>query len=195
MLLAAVEASALVAWWLLDRRFGERGGRRRRPRRARGTGEPHPGAAGRDDASPVLSGRVPWEPPRPRRRRVSTWVAALLCGSLGACLGPTLVVPATTRLTTPNDWNVVACDIGQGDALLLRDARAPETVMLVGTGDDPERLASCLDRFGVHRIAILVLTHDDRDHVGALSVVVDRVDRALVAPDNREDGDRRPVLA
>ena len=196
LLLAAVEAAAIIAWWLLDRRFGEPGGRGARPRGGRGRREPPaPGSDGCVTREPVLSGRVPWERARPRRREISVWVSALLCGSLGVFLGPTLVVPATTRLTTPNDWNVVACDIGQGDAFLLRDARAPDAVMLVDTGDDPDRLTSCLNRFGVHRIAILVLTHDDRDHVGALSSVVDRVDRALVAPDNREDGKVRPVLA
>ena len=179
-LLAGVEIAVLVAWWLLERRFGEHADR--------DPGAPSPGA-------PVTSGRTPWGWNVPRPRRTAVWIAALLCGALGAFLGPTLIAPTTARLTTPHTWSVVACDVGQGDALLLRDPGAPDTLMLVDTGDDPERLDSCLERFGVHRIAILVLTHDDRDHVGALSAIVDQVDRALIAPSNREDGDVRPVLA
>ena len=54
--------------------------------------------------------------------------------------------------------------------------------MLVDTGDDPEALERCLDRFGVGRISLLVLSHDDRDHVGALDSIVERVDTALIAP-------------
>lgn len=187
LLLALVEGAVLIAWGLLDRRFGEGRVRAEVDRRGRVAGE-------HDTIPPITSGRVPWGRTRPRPRRVTVWVAALLCGSVGVFLGPTLIVPATIRLTAPRDWNVVACDVGQGDALLLRDANAPERVMLVDTGDDPERLTSCLERFGVQRIAVLVLTHDDRDHVGALGAVVDRAERAIVAPSNREDGDARPVL-
>ncbi|WP_241490309.1 ComEC/Rec2 family competence protein [Leucobacter chromiiresistens] len=187
LLLALVEGAVLVAWGLLARRFAER--HVRAPVERRGQV-----AAEHDRIPSITSGRVPWGRTRPRPRHVTVWVAALLCGAVGVFLGPTLVVPAAIRLTAPRDWNVVACDVGQGDALLLRDANAPERVMLVDTGDDPERLTSCLDRFGVQRIAILVLTHDDRDHVGALGAIADRTERALVAPNNREDGEARPVL-
>ena len=141
------------------------------------------------------AGRVPWRGWRRLSTRGRAVVAVLLCAAAGTFSGPVLVAPAVARIGTPSDWFVVACDVGQGDAILLRDPDRPAEVMLVDTGDDPALLRICLDRFGVTRIALLVLTHDDRDHVGALSEVIHTVEAALVAPDNREDGGSRPVLA
>jgi competence protein ComEC len=74
---------------------------------------------------------------------------------------PVLVV----RGSVPGDWSVAACDVGQGDAVLLR---GDDAVALVDTGDDEERLRACLDLLGVTRIDLLVLTHFDRDHVGGV---------------------------
>ncbi|WP_336659555.1 ComEC/Rec2 family competence protein [Leucobacter sp. USHLN153] len=172
-LLAVVEGLVLVAWWVLRERVGEGGPR----------------------ATAPASGPRPWLLERRRPTIIRAAVAALICTATGIFVGPTLVAPIATRWDTAQDWSVVACDVGQGDALLLRDPEAPENVMLVDTGETPELLHSCLDRFGVTRIAVLVLTHDDRDHVGAADGILDRVDRALVAPNNREDGTARRVTA
>lgn len=64
----------------------------------------------------------------------------------------------------PADWRLAACDIGQGDALLLRAGTA---TVLVDTGDDPAALAACLDDFGIDHIDVLLVSHFDTDHVGA----------------------------
>jgi competence protein ComEC len=84
-----------------------------------------------------------------------------------------------TELTRPADWQYALCDVGQGDALLVRDAGA---VALIDTGPDPEPLAACLDGLGVARIDLLVLTHYDLDHVGGVDAVIGRVGRALIGP-------------
>ncbi|MGA1838346.1 ComEC/Rec2 family competence protein [Herbiconiux sp. 11R-BC] len=89
----------------------------------------------------------------------------------------------------PPDWQVAACDIGQGDAVLVHSRGE---VALVDVGPQPEPLSACLTRLRIERIDLLVLTHYDRDHVGGLDAVLGRVDRALVGP---PDGaaDRRLV--
>ncbi|WP_224778602.1 ComEC/Rec2 family competence protein [Leucobacter sp. Psy1] len=133
--------------------------------------------------------RHPWEAVRPRPRRARLAIALLTaaaCGTAGAII---IVAPVADRLATPSDWSIVACDVGQGDALLLRNPSAPAEVMLVDTGDDPELLTECLRRFAVTRIATLVLTHDDRDHVGALEVAAPIADEAIIAPPTREQMD------
>lgn len=170
LLLAACEAGLLLAWALRRGHLGLPGGARVRR-------------------------RAPWapEPAVPLGIRIAT--AGLACGAAGLFVAITLVAPLTDRLGAPNGWAVVACDVGQGDALLLRDPARPAEVMLVDTGDDPIALLGCLDRFGVRRIGLLVLTHDDRDHVGALPAVIDRVDAALLSPTVRgeQTGSREVV--
>jgi competence protein ComEC len=64
------------------------------------------------------------------------------------------------------DWDIVACDVGQGDSLVLRNRGQ---IAVVDVGKDPELVDGCLDRLGVKKIDLLVLTHFDFDHVGGLS--------------------------
>lgn len=117
-------------------------------------------------------------------------VPVLLVGAVALALGVGAVaVPrAVLRTSVPADWSVAMCDVGQGDAVLVRAPDGP--VALVDTGDDEARLLACLDLLGVDRVALLVLTHFDRDHVGALPAVTGLVDRALVGPVGRAEDAR-----
>lgn len=126
--------------------------------------------------------RSPWLPAPEAPLSIRVTAAVLISGSFAVIISTTLLNPMATYLQAPRDWVIVACDVGQGDALLVRDPLRPNDVMLVDTGDQPEALESCLTAFGVQRIALLVLTHDDRDHTGALDSVVQRVDAALISP-------------
>uniref|UniRef100_UPI00110CB18D ComEC/Rec2 family competence protein n=1 Tax=Modestobacter altitudinis TaxID=2213158 RepID=UPI00110CB18D len=65
------------------------------------------------------------------------------------------------------DTVVVACDVGQGDALVL--PTGPGEAVLVDAGPDGALVAGCLDRLGVHRLPLVVLSHLDADHVAGLA--------------------------
>lgn len=139
--------------------------------------------------------RMPWAKTEPLAHslRVTIWVVA--SASIGIFVAVTVITPVSERLGTPANWAVVACDVGQGDAVLVRDPQVSDEVMLVDTGDDEVKLRTCLDRFGVDRITLLVLSHDDRDHVGALPAIIDRVDAALISPPALEQrGEERAVV-
>jgi competence protein ComEC len=111
-----------------------------------------------------------------RRRRAAAWCCAIaLCG-YAAAIGMTRVVDQATR---PADWQYAACEVGQGDAFLIRSAGQ---VALVDLGPEREPLADCLDDLGIGRIDLLVLTHFDLDHVGGVDAVLGRVDRVLSGP-------------
>jgi competence protein ComEC len=71
----------------------------------------------------------------------------------------------------PDGWVVVACDVGQGDAAVLNAGRGAAVV--VDAGPDPVAVEHCLDRLGVERVPLLVLTHFHADHVDGLSGVLD----------------------
>src|SRR5690606_39528154 len=53
----------------------------------------------------------------------------------------------------PGDWLVVACDVGQGDAMLLRSAESSAVMIDTGTADG--RAVECLRRYGVTRVDLL----------------------------------------
>lgn len=168
LLLAACQLAALLAWALVTGRVGL-------PRGAR------------------VSPRPPWQRRRPRPRSVRITATMLLSGAVGTVLAGTVVTPIAERVGVPSRWSVVACDIGQGDAFLLRSPDTPEEIVLVDTGDEPELLTACLRRFSVTRISLLVLSHDDQDHVGALDVVLPMTEAALIAPPTHEQLEFRPV--
>ncbi len=82
----------------------------------------------------------------------------------------------------PHRWVVLACDVGQGDGLLLRREGSPDA-LLVDTGPDGDAIASCLHRAGVRRLAVLI-THYHADHIEGLASVLRQwtVTGVLVTP-------------
>jgi competence protein ComEC len=81
----------------------------------------------------------------------------------------------------PADWWIVACDVGQGDAFVVR---SEQRIMLVDTGPEPALVDGCLDRLGVQAIDLVVITHFHADHVDGLDGVLDgrRVGQVWVSP-------------
>jgi competence protein ComEC len=110
-------------------------------------------------------------------------VLALLAGFTGATAGARVA----QQLARPADWQIAACDIGQGDAVLVRSGGE---VALIDTGPDPALLTRCLDELGIGRIDLLVLSHFDLDHVGGADAVLGRVDHAVVGPSGEASDDR-----
>ena len=70
----------------------------------------------------------------------------------------------------PRGWLLVACDVGQGDALVLSAGSAGAVV--VDAGPDPRLVDRCLRGLGVERVALVVLTHLHADHVEGLPGVL-----------------------
>lgn len=70
----------------------------------------------------------------------------------------------------PPGWVLVACDVGQGDALAVNLGEG--AALVVDAGPDPARVERCLDRLGIDRVPLLVLTHFHADHVGGLPGVI-----------------------
>jgi competence protein ComEC len=108
----------------------------------------------------------------------------IVCSGYLATLAGTRLV---TDLGRPPDWQFALCDVGQGDATVIR---SEGVTALIDTGPEPAPLAACLDELGVDRIQLLVLTHYDLDHVGGVDAVIGRVDRALIGPAS-DAGDER----
>jgi competence protein ComEC len=95
----------------------------------------------------------------------------------------------------PPDWQVVACDVGQGDALVVRSG--PRSAVVVDVGPRDGGAGACLDRLGVDRVDLLVLSHFHADHVGGLDGVLGGRDvaAALVSPLDAPAGQASAVRA
>nr|WP_179670160.1 ComEC/Rec2 family competence protein [Nocardioides thalensis] len=70
----------------------------------------------------------------------------------------------------PDGWLLVACDVGQGDALVLSAGEG--TAVVVDAGPDPAAVDRCLDALGVSEVPLVLLTHFHADHVGGLRGVL-----------------------
>lgn len=66
----------------------------------------------------------------------------------------------------PSGWRMVACDVGQGDALVFNAGQG--SALVVDVGPDPAVIDTCLRRLGVRRVPLLVLSHPHADHVAGL---------------------------
>jgi competence protein ComEC len=84
-------------------------------------------------------------------------VGAIMVAGLSAALPP----------GPPQDPTVTFLDVGQGDAVLLREPSG--ATGLVDGGRDPAVLLDALRRYGVDRLDLVVATHGDTDHVGGLA--------------------------
>jgi len=127
---------------------------------------------------------------RPRWANVGLVVLLTCAGGYTGILAGTGI---GRHVAFPQDWQFAACDIGQGDAVVVRDG---DHFGLVDVGPDPALLEHCLATLGITRLDLLVLTHYDLDHVGGLDAVIGMVDTALVGrPENSQDAELHDQLA
>jgi competence protein ComEC len=123
----------------------------------------------------LLSGRW-WA----HRARVHPALAAAVVVLLLATTAPT-----SAATWPPPGWRFVACDVGQGDALVL--ATTPGHAVLVDAGPDPTSVNACLRRLGVHVLDSVVLSHFHADHVDGLAgALAGRHVREILATPVRE---------
>jgi DNA internalization-related competence protein ComEC/Rec2 len=99
-----------------------------------------------------------------RSRRLRPLLLAVAVGLL-LVLVPTRVVRPGWP---PAGWAIVACDVGQGDALVLATGQ-PGRAVLVDAGPADGPVDACLDRLGVTALALVLVSHPHADHVGGLA--------------------------
>lgn len=102
-----------------------------------------------------------------RSRRIR---ALLLASAVGALL---VLVPARALATgwPLAGWVVTACEIGQGDGMVIATGE-PGSGVVVDAGPDPALISGCLDRLGVSTVPLVIVTHLHADHAGGLAGVL-----------------------
>jgi competence protein ComEC len=79
-------------------------------------------------------------------------------------------------------WIFVACDVGQGDALVL--AAGAHSAVVIDAGPDPVAVDRCLHDLAVTDVPMLIFSHYHLDHVGGIVGVFHgrHVGRVLTGP-------------
>ncbi len=123
----------------------------------------------------VLAGRWAWDLLERHPVPVLGGLLVLVCA----------FAPVRPVLWPPTGWVFVACDVGQGDALVLRSG--PGRAVLVDAGPDPALVDRCLRRLGIRALDAVVLTHFHADHVDGLAGALDgRPTRLVLASPVRD---------
>jgi competence protein ComEC len=113
--------------------------------------------------------------------------------ALGGVLGA-LPVRLFASGWPPPRWLVVACAVGQGDAVVL-PAGAGRAVV-IDAGPEPNAVDRCLRRLGVRQVVLFVVSHFHVDHVGGVAGVFrGRTVLAVVTPDWAEPATGRAAVA
>lgn len=102
-----------------------------------------------------------WRPWADRRVVVAVVILALAMGT---------VRWARDESWPPPGWIVLACDVGQGDGMVLRRADAAEA-LVVDVGPEGDLISDCLADAGIRRVVVL-LTHFHADHIEGLDAVL-----------------------
>lgn len=105
-----------------------------------------------------------------RRVMRHPWLRAIAAAAVvGAVL---LGVPLRSAVTgwPPPDWLFVACDVGQGDALVVN--AGADRAIVIDAGPEPVAVDRCLRSLGVEAIPLLVLSHLHVDHAGGVGGVL-----------------------
>lgn len=110
------------------------------------------------------------------RRRTARRVIAVTAAA--ALFGVTAVRTAAPAWPPP-DWTLVACDVGQGDALAVRVG--PGQAVVIDTGPTPSAADRCLRRLGISSVPLVVISHLHADHIGGLGAVFRGREVAAVA--------------
>ena len=125
-----------------------------------------------------------------RRRSVRRLVAVV---ALGAVLGA-LPVRLLASGWPPPHWLVVACAVGQGDAIVL--TAGVGRAVVIDAGPEPNTVDQCLKRLGVRQVVLFLVSHFHIDHIGGTAGLFHgRTVLAVVLPDWPEPAGARATVA
>jgi competence protein ComEC len=128
----------------------------------------------------LAAGWAVWRFPRTRPLALAAVVGLVVLG---------WPLRQTVRGWPPPDTVAVACDVAQGDAMVL--PTGPGAGVLVDAGPDVGAVDRCLDRLGIDSLPLVLLSHLDADHAGGLAGALSGRDVGVVATATLSPADDR----
>ena len=125
------------------------------------------------------------------RGGIRSWPMRLICAGLAAAA--LVAWPVAVRSAGGDGLEIDAIDVGQGDAIAVRLPDGRWMLVDAGPRDDRfdagrSRVVPFLLRHGVRRLALVVLTHADADHIGGARAVLDAFPVDLVVDPGVPEG-------
>nr|WP_091379248.1 ComEC/Rec2 family competence protein [Geodermatophilus sp. DSM 45219] len=130
----------------------------------------------------LLVGWLLWRFPRARPLALAALVGVVVLG---------WPLRQVTRGWPPERTVLVACDVGQGDALVV--PTGPGEGVLVDAGPDVGPVDRCLDRLGIDTLPLVLVTHLDADHAGGLAGALSGREVGVVATGTLSPAEDRAV--
>jgi competence protein ComEC len=112
--------------------------------------------------------RAKWLQKALRRPLIPIALAVVLISTVGAFHFAKVRLNWFTNI--PADWIIAACDVGQGDAGVVRTGA--HSGVLIDVGPKDGNISSCLSKLGITSLDMLVLSHYHDDHIGALNEAI-----------------------
>jgi competence protein ComEC len=122
----------------------------------------------------------------PAVRRATVISAAAVAIAAGLALAPGF--GGGSPAAPDPGLRVTVLDVGQGDSILLEPRHAAPVLVDAGPADSD--VAATLERRGIDRLAALIETHPQSDHIGGVPDVLDRIDVARLVFARRD----RPTI-
>ena len=127
---------------------------------------------------------------------IALWRRPTVRNRLALAAGTALVAAVWTFVATGRArpaFDVVFLDVGQGDATILALPNGEHVLIDAGLRspyvDEGERtVVPHLERYGIDRLAALVLTHADADHIGGAQAVMEAIPVGRLVT-NGQDGE------
>ncbi len=107
------------------------------------------------------------------RRRMAAALVTLLC----------LVALSGCQTEVGEGLTVTVLDVGKADCIVVQEMAGGTLIVDTGTEESADTMLSFLDRQGIEKVDLLILTHMDKDHIGGAAALLEAmpVERVLQA--------------
>lgn len=143
-------------------------------------------------SSAVPAGALPWPAGVGGALLLAALTLALLLGFRSQRVRRVVVVVALAAVVgavplrmvgpgwPPSGWIIAVCDVGQGDAVVLRAGDG--SAVLIDAGPELEPVSECLRALGIRSLALVFLSHLHLDHIGGLRGVLPYKPSQIIIP-------------